>query len=228
MPRFQLNDVSLLAFYKPFSYCKLNDWSITDLMFYLWKQPPEVIYKKTTLLKIQQNSLGNTSARASFLINLQAEACNSIKKKKKSLGHRCFLVNFAKFLRTPFLQNISRRLLLYLMINQEIFYLLLILLKKLASFPMMRKFSNANYVNYICQPVFESIDIQILLFECEFSIRLLLDLAFHRFLWIIFPLRGVLDRQFSKFMQYLLPIMDFMFSVVKIRKLVIEFMISQL
>ena len=33
---------------------------------------------------------------------------------KKSLWHRCFPVNFAKFLRTPFLQNTSGRLLLFL------------------------------------------------------------------------------------------------------------------
>ena len=32
---------------------------------------------------------------------------------KKKLWLRCFTVNFAKFLRTPFLQNISGRLLLY-------------------------------------------------------------------------------------------------------------------
>ena len=31
---------------------------------------------------------------------------------KKSLWRRCFLVNFAKFLRAPFLQNTSGRLLL--------------------------------------------------------------------------------------------------------------------
>ena len=31
---------------------------------------------------------------------------------KKKLWHRCLPVNFAKFLRAPFLQNISRRLLL--------------------------------------------------------------------------------------------------------------------
>ena len=31
---------------------------------------------------------------------------------KKRLWHRCFPMNFAKFLKTPFLQNISRRLLL--------------------------------------------------------------------------------------------------------------------
>ena len=33
---------------------------------------------------------------------------------KKRLWHRCFPVNFAKFLRIPFLQNTSRRLLLYI------------------------------------------------------------------------------------------------------------------
>ena len=33
---------------------------------------------------------------------------------KKRLWHRCFPVNFAKFLRTPFLQNSSGRLLLYI------------------------------------------------------------------------------------------------------------------
>ena len=35
---------------------------------------------------------------------------------KKGLWHRCFLLNFAKFPRTPFLQNLSGRLLLYLRI----------------------------------------------------------------------------------------------------------------
>ena len=35
---------------------------------------------------------------------------------KKKLWHRCFPVNFAKFLRTPFLQNTSGRLLLDLAI----------------------------------------------------------------------------------------------------------------
>ena len=34
---------------------------------------------------------------------------------KKRLWHRCFPVNFAKFLRTPFLQNTSGRLLLLFM-----------------------------------------------------------------------------------------------------------------
>ena len=34
---------------------------------------------------------------------------------KKGLKHRCFAVNFAKFLRTPFLQNTSGRLLLIIL-----------------------------------------------------------------------------------------------------------------
>ena len=35
---------------------------------------------------------------------------------KKRLWHRCFPVNFAKFLRAPFLQNTSRRLLLQILL----------------------------------------------------------------------------------------------------------------
>ena len=52
---------------------------------------------KKMFLKILQSSQENNCARVSLL--------------KKRLWHRCFPVNFAKFLRTPFLQNTSRRLL---------------------------------------------------------------------------------------------------------------------
>ena len=37
--------------------------------------------------------------------------------QKKRLWHRCFPVNFAKFLRAPFLQNTSGRLLLFLILT---------------------------------------------------------------------------------------------------------------
>ena len=60
------------------------------------------------LLEISQNSQENTSVRVSFLTKLQISACNFI---KKSLQHRCFPVNLAKFLRAPFLQNTSGQLL---------------------------------------------------------------------------------------------------------------------
>ena len=53
---------------------------------------------KKVFLEISQNLQENTYARVSF--------------SKKRLWHRCFPVNFPKFLRTPFLQNTSRRLLL--------------------------------------------------------------------------------------------------------------------
>ena len=52
---------------------------------------------KKMFLEISQNSQENTCARASFLI--KPKACNFIKKETL---HKCFLVNFAKFLRTPF------------------------------------------------------------------------------------------------------------------------------
>ena len=54
--------------------------------------------KKKVFLEISQNSRENTFARVSLL--------------KKRLWHTCLPVNFAKFLRTPFLQNFSGRLLL--------------------------------------------------------------------------------------------------------------------
>ena len=46
---------------------------------------------------------------------------------KKRLGRKCFPVNFAKFLRTPFLQNTSGRLLLVIPL---FIYVLFYFLKK--------------------------------------------------------------------------------------------------
>ena len=43
---------------------------------------------------------------------------------KKRLRHRCFSVNFAKFLRTPFLQNTSGRVLLCFMVFSDWEFLL--------------------------------------------------------------------------------------------------------
>ena len=54
---------------------------------------------KKVFLEISQNSQENTCARVSFLIKLQAWPATLLKKR---LWHRCFPVNFAKFLRTPF------------------------------------------------------------------------------------------------------------------------------
>ena len=63
---------------------------------------------KKGFLKILQNSQENTYVRVSFLIKLQASGL------KKRLWHRCFSVNFVKFLKILYLQNTSRWLLLWL------------------------------------------------------------------------------------------------------------------
>ena len=72
---------------------------------------------KKVFLEISQNSQKNTCARVSFLISCRPEACNFIWKR---LWHRCFPVNFTKFLRTPFLQNTSGRLILQSLIFYKV------------------------------------------------------------------------------------------------------------
>ena len=62
---------------------------------------------KKMLLKPTQNSQENTCTGVSEGL----KACNFIKKR---FQYRCFLVNFAKFLRTPLLKNICEPLPLHL------------------------------------------------------------------------------------------------------------------
>ena len=57
---------------------ELNPFGYTRLIFR--SSRPEVFYKKL-FLEISQNSLENTCARVSFLVKLQVQACNFIKKK---------------------------------------------------------------------------------------------------------------------------------------------------
>ena len=56
---------------------------------------------KKVFLKISQNSQKKTCTRVSFLIKLQASAT----LLKTRLWHRCFPVNFAKFIRTHFFKE---------------------------------------------------------------------------------------------------------------------------
>ena len=62
-----------------------------------------VVLQKKVFLEILQNSQENTCARVSFFSKVAGLG---------RLWHRCFPVNFAKFLRTPFLQNTTGRLLI--------------------------------------------------------------------------------------------------------------------
>ena len=56
---------------------------------------------KKVLLEISQKSQENTCVKVSFLIKLQESGLGPATLLKKRLWHRCFTVNFLKFLRTP-------------------------------------------------------------------------------------------------------------------------------
>ena len=97
---------------------KINDyfrWELSKNLNRSWSDwnreaATEGVLQEKKFLAISQNSQENTSARASFLIKLQASGLQLYLKKR--LWRRCFPVNFAKFLiRTPFLQNTSGQLL---------------------------------------------------------------------------------------------------------------------
>ena len=66
---------------------------------------------KKLLLKILQYSQDNICVGVSFNRVAGLYGCNVVKKR---LQHSCFLVNIAKFFRTPILNNIYERLLLKL------------------------------------------------------------------------------------------------------------------
>ena len=77
---------------------------------------PEMFCENTCARGASQMSQEKTSARVSFLIKLQTwgqlfkYSCRPTSLKKRP-WHRCFRVNFVKFVRTPFTQNTSGRLL---------------------------------------------------------------------------------------------------------------------
>ena len=73
-------------------------------------QPPEVFCKKCCFNNFAIFTWKHLCWRLESFFNKAAgfQACNFIKKR---LQHRCFAVNIAKFLGTPFLKNIYQRLL---------------------------------------------------------------------------------------------------------------------
>ena len=66
--------------------------------------------KNKEFLKILRNSQENTCVRVSFLIRLQAEVCNFIEKDTLA---QVFSREFCEICKNTFLQNTSRRLLLF-------------------------------------------------------------------------------------------------------------------
>ena len=70
---------------------------------------------------------GKHVCQSLFFSSFRPEACSFI---KKGLWHRCFPVNFVKFLRTPFLQNTSGRLLLHLIIHHSQSTIIVLVIKR--------------------------------------------------------------------------------------------------
>ena len=83
------------------------------MFFLIWTFSTEAVFRrcsaKNVVIKISENLLENTCARVSFLIKLQAEACNFIKKEAPAQVP----MNYAKFLKTSFFIKHSRWLLLF-------------------------------------------------------------------------------------------------------------------
>ena len=73
------------------------------------KQSPEVFYKKD-VLKNSAKFTGKLMCQSLFLNKVAGIRPATLIRKR--LWHSCFPVNFAKYLRTPFLQNTPGRLLL--------------------------------------------------------------------------------------------------------------------
>ena len=79
------------------------------------KQPSKGFLKKG-VLRNSQNSQENNVLETFFLVKLNSEICNFF--KNETLAQMLFFVNFAKFIRAPFLQNTTRRMLLIIAVYQ--------------------------------------------------------------------------------------------------------------
>ena len=84
-------------------FCSVKSWQYRKNGIYSEIVAQKCFVKKL-FLQISQDSQKNTCARVCFLIKLQVWAwcLRPATLLKNRLRHRCFLLNFAKFLRTCF------------------------------------------------------------------------------------------------------------------------------
>ena len=105
------------------NWCFTNSWNMflkllytlllfIERVYFLRSSHQRCSVRKGVKIEILQNSQENTCARVSFLITLLAWDLQ-LYLKKEALT-QAFSLNFAKFLKIPFLQNTSGRLLLFL------------------------------------------------------------------------------------------------------------------
>ena len=103
-------NVTIVCVFLVFSLSLRIHWKhcLVDKWYNLWKAiVARTSSARKVFLDISQNLQKNACVWVSFLIELQDETRNFIKKEalallKRRLWHRCFPVNFAKFLRTTF------------------------------------------------------------------------------------------------------------------------------
>ena len=93
--------------------CRILQLTFRNRNFMLFRSSrPEVFCKKGVLWNFAK-FIGKYLCQSLFLINLQAAPATLLKMRPWG---RYFPVDFAKFLRTPFLQNYSGRLLLTILV----------------------------------------------------------------------------------------------------------------
>ena len=85
--------------YNLLSKVKSSSNKISAKSYWYRSSRPEVFCKKKMFLKISQNPQENACARSRFN---KVAGLRSATLLKERLWHRCFLVNFTKFLETPF------------------------------------------------------------------------------------------------------------------------------
>ena len=90
---------------------KLINFNFSQLHEHIFRSSRTQMSFKTSALKSFANVTGNHLCWSLFLKNLQAEG---LQLHIKRLQYRCFLVKFANVLRTPFLTEHLRWLLLHL------------------------------------------------------------------------------------------------------------------
>ena len=78
------------------------------------KQPSEEFFKKSVRRNFAEFTKKHLYQNLFFD---KVKLCRSTTSLKASLYRRCFLVNFAKFVRTPFLQNTRGRLVLIIAVS---------------------------------------------------------------------------------------------------------------
>ena len=110
--------------------------------FFIKKQPLEGFSKKGVLKKFRKIHL-KTHVLESYFNRVSGLRVVTLLKKR--LQHRCFQINFMKFLRTPFLQNTSV-ICLTVSFHKEVLYICsnLLLLEKWTKFTILRSFHFAN------------------------------------------------------------------------------------